>query len=114
MNLKPVGWQVLVKMEKVEKEIKDGALAGFVISSDKENKREQEGHDRGIIVAFGPLAFSEIVEEGASAEERAEMWGVKIGDEVEFHRYDGKVPSTPGFEEFRVIPDKNIVATVEN
>ena len=45
--------QVLIEMDVVEKEVKEGALAGFQLASNTEHEREQTGHDVGKIVAFG-------------------------------------------------------------
>lgn len=109
--IKPLGFQVLVKMEAVEQEITDGALKGFQLASDTENKREQVGHDIGVVVDFGPLAYIgwEGVE-GNDPIERAECWGVKIGDKVEFHRYDGKIPAN--FKDYRLVPDKELIGVI--
>lgn len=108
--IKPVGFQVLVKMEEVEMI----SAGGIVIATAIENKREQAGHDIGVIVSFGPLAYIgwEGVE-GVSADERAECWGLKVGDKVEFHRYDGKELDHPGYEDHRLIPDKDIIGVIE-
>ena len=110
--IKPLGYQVLVKMEEIEQTVKEGALAGFVLTSDEENKREQVGHDLGVVVAFGPLAYTgwEGVQ-GVTPDERAECWGVKVGDKVEFHRYDGKIPA--GHKDHRLVPDKELIGVIE-
>lgn len=114
MGIRPVGFQVLVKMEEVKQSIEGGALDGFQLASNEENKREQAGHDFGVVVDFGPLAYVgwEGVE-GNTGKERAEVWGVNIGDKVEFKRYDGKASNHPDYEGYRFIVDKDIVGVYE-
>jgi co-chaperonin GroES (HSP10) len=111
--MKPNGFQILVKMEEVSQEIEEGALAGFVLSTESEHKREQKGHDQAVVVSYGPLAY--LGWDGCDAETaegRAEQWGNKIGDVVEFNRYDGKELNHPGYENYRLISDKDIIAVV--
>lgn len=105
---KPCGFFVLVEIEEVEDKIKEGALAGFVTQTVSEHKREQEGQAIGVIRAFGPTCFK-----GFSGCDGPEDWGVKIGDRVEFNRYDGKKCLAKGFENHRLISDNNIVAVLE-
>ena len=52
-TLKPTGYYILVRMEEVE-QVSDG---GIIIATNAEIKREQTGHDVGVIAAFGPTAF---------------------------------------------------------
>ena len=112
--IKPTGYYVLIEMEEVSQQVTEGVLKGFVMASDTEHEREQAGHDVGIIRALGPTSFSGY--EGCDAETstgRAEQWGVKVGDKVEFNRYDGKVPRYPDFENFRIIQDHHIIGVIE-
>jgi len=112
--IKPTGYYVLVKMELVEQTVSDGALAGFVIATKEEHQREQSGHDVGTLVALGPTAFNGfqgVV--GTDAVVRAAEWGVKIGDKVEFNRYDGKTPSHPDFKDYRIIQDAHIIGVID-
>ena len=111
--IKPLGFHVLIKMEDVEQEIKEGALAGFQLTSDVENKREQAGHDVGVVVSFGPLAYVgwEGVE-GVTAEERAQAWGVEVGDKVEFNRYDGKAIDHPDYSGYRLMADRDLIGAI--
>ena len=111
--IKPLGFHVLIKMEKVEQEVKEGALAGFQLTSDTQNKREQTGHDIGVVVSFGPLAYVgwEGVE-GVTPEERAQSWGVEVGDKVEFNRYDGKELEHPDYQGYRIMADKDLIGAL--
>ncbi len=113
-DIKPCGYYVLVKMEAVEQTVSDGALAGFVLSSNDEHEREQSGHDVGTLVALGPTAFVGFQGvDGEAAHIRAEQWGVSIGNKVEFNRYDGKIPSHPDFKDYRIIQDAHIIGVIE-
>jgi co-chaperonin GroES (HSP10) len=106
MKIKPVGYQVLVRMEHVEKEIQEGALKGFELGTQKEMERVQHGHDVGVIEAFGPIAFK-----GYKDCNSPEDYGVKLGDKVEFRRYDGKeVACDP---DLRIINDGHILLVIE-
>jgi len=110
--LKPTGYYVLVKMEKVTKVSK----GGIIMYTENEHKREQGGHDMGTLVALGPTAFcgyAGIDLEGPNtAHDRAELWGVKIGDKIEFNKYDGKTPSHPDFKDYRLIQDAHIIGVI--
>ncbi len=112
--LRPTGYYVLVKMEIVEREVKDGALKGFVLSTTNENTREQTGHDVGIVMSLGPTAFSGYQGiDGETALDRAQQWGVDVGGKVEFSRYDGKIPSHPDYKDYRIIQDAHIIGVIE-
>jgi co-chaperonin GroES (HSP10) len=114
MNLKPTGYYVLIEMEEVSQKVTEGALKGFVMSSNTEHEREQGGHDVGIVRALGPNAFAGYNGcDGETSSERAEQWGCKIGDKVEFNRYDGKVPRYPDYQNHRIIQDHHIIGVIE-
>jgi co-chaperonin GroES (HSP10) len=105
--LNPVGYYVLVRVEKVEQV----SAGGIVIASNTENKREQEGHDVGVVESFGPTCFTGFrgVNDEDSTEDRCKSIGVGVGDKVEFSRYDGKVPRDPEFKDYRLIQDQHII-----
>ena len=143
--IKPTGYYVLVKMEVLEKKdaqkIEGSSLIIAAPKTQQENRdlaeREQKGHFRGTVVAFGPTAWSgyqgiamEIKasnEPGerlktagldavfgcmtpTTAEERAAQWGVKIGDVVRFQRYDGVDEG----DEYRLVQDGHIIGVIED
>ena len=109
MKYRPCGYRVLIKMDSVDKEITEGALKGFKLGSDDEQKKEEHGHCIGRIVSFGPTAFK-----GYAGCESPEDWGAKVGDLVEFNRYDGKIPLGDTNEEYRIINDCDILMVVSD
>jgi len=113
--MKPTGYHVLVKMGEVEEEVKDGALAGFKLRSDAEQGREEGGYYVGTVIAIGPTAHMGY--EGCDAEtpeERAALWGYKLGDQVYIGRYagDDHLKEIQGLENHRIIVDKDIKGVI--
>lgn len=109
MKLTPKGYYVLVEIPEVFK-----TSSNIIIPVEAE-EGEIAAADCGYVRAIGPTAYSGM--EGIKAEtstERAKMWGIKVGDKVEFKRYDGKKPSTPGYENYRLILDQHINCGVED
>lgn len=108
MKYKPAGHYVLVEVKPVETQTD----SGIVLYSPDELKREHGGRDIGKLVALGPLAY-----QGFAHAESASDWGVKVGDMVEFRRYDGKVPRLAEkheeFKNLRLINDNDIIAIIE-
>jgi co-chaperonin GroES (HSP10) len=108
-ELKPTGYYVLIRMEEVE-QVSEG---GIIMATNAEHKREQNGHDVGVIVAFGPTCFDGYQGiNGTTTEERAAQWGCKVGDRVEFNRYDGKVPRDADYQDHRIIQDAHIIGVL--
>ena len=109
--LKPTGYYVLVRMEEVEQTTE----SGIIIATNKEHEREQGGHDVGVILAVGPTSYMgfEGIDDSLPVQQRMEQYGVKIGDKVEFTRYDGKVPSNPELKDCRLIKDEMILGAYE-
>lgn len=109
MKIRPAGHYVLIKVDDVE----ETTESGIVIRSKNEQLREHEGRDIGTILEFGPLAYK-----GFAHAETPKEWGVKVGDRVEFKRYDGKVPrlaeDREEFQNLRLICDNDIIAVMED
>jgi len=115
--LNPLGFYVLVKVEKVEQFTE----SGIMISSDDLTSREQEANSKGWILAFGPTCYRGFAgpgEDGMCA--GPEDWGLEIGDYVEFQSYNGKVSafedtgdSSSKQKTLRLVPDSNIICKVE-
>lgn len=109
MRIKPTGHYVLVKVEAIE----DTHTGTSIIMVSDEARREHGGRDIGIVLEFGPTAYK-----GFAGCESPEHWGVKVGDKVEFNRYDGKIPRVAElddkFKDYRIINDNDIIAVVED
>ncbi len=102
MKIKPLGFYVLVEVDVVEEVSAGGIILGNV-------KREQEACEFGVIRAIGPVAYAGFpgCEDG-----KAEAWGVKVGDKVEYRRYEGKLSNHPDMENHRYIPDSHIIGVI--
>ncbi len=109
MEIKPAGYFVLIEVEPVEETFANSSI----VMADDLRKREQGGRDIGTVVSFGPLAFK-----GFEGCESPEDWGVKVGDKVEFNRYDGKTPRVAELDKtlanLKIIKDNDIIAIVED
>lgn len=112
MKYRPVGFRVLIEMDVVDREIKEGALEGFQITSDSEHKREESGNCIGKVVAFGPTAFQGYA--GCREDSAPSDFGVRIGDKVEFARYDGKIPLGDEEQRYRLINDVDVLMVIED
>ncbi len=107
-TLKPCGTKVLIKIIPYEN-ISQG---GIIMGTANEVERERKGRDIGELISFGPLAFKGY--KGCLDIEGPEDWGCKLGDIVEYRRYDGKIPRIDGYEDYRYIDDEDIIAVIEN
>lgn len=108
MKLKACGYYVLIEIPKEEK-----ASSILHIPKDYEDA-EVSNSDVGVVLSIGPSAYGGMAAiDGATGEDRAAQWGVKVGDKVEFTRYDGKRPSTEGYESCRFIQDQHIITVIE-
>lgn len=107
MNINPCGHRVLVKVKPVEEKTE----GGIYLPEDLKRK-ELTGRDLGNVVAFGPTAYRGL----SSCDGGPEEWGVKVGDTVEFNRYDGKVPRygeiNEEYKNFRILNDSDILAVI--
>lgn len=113
--LKPLGFYVLIEMEEVKEVSAGGIILGDV-------SREQDAADVGYVRAIGPTAFFGYAgcdqSEYPPSHSRYEMapheiWGIDVGDKVEYRRYEGKVTGQKDFKNFRYIPDSAIIGKVE-
>jgi chaperonin GroES len=112
--LNPLGYYVLIKVASAEEVTSGGiVLPGSLV------EKEQMIEETGEVVAFGPTAYrgmqgctlDDVKETGKPAHE---LWGVKVGDRVEFKRYEGKTSYVDGFENHRYIPDTHIMGVISN
>lgn len=109
-TITPTGYYILVEMEVVE----ETTESGIIVYDDAALKREQSGHNVGVVRSLGHTVYQGFagIEGKASKEERAAAWGVNIGDKVEFNRYDGKIPNDADHQNFRIIQDAHIIGVV--
>ena len=109
MKLKACGYYVLIEIPQKKE-------SDSLIHIPKEfEDAEVSNSDVGIVRSIGPACFSGMAAiDGKTAIERAAQWGVKEGDKVEFTRYDGKRPSTEGYEHHRFIQDQHIITVIED
>lgn len=110
MKLRPTGFRVLIKVKSID-ETHQGTS---IIMVNDEAKREHGGQDVGEVIEFGPTCYK-----GYAGCEGPEDWqaGLKVGSQVEFNRYDGKVPRAAEIDEslsdYRIINDEDIIAVLE-
>lgn len=101
--IKPCGTTVLVEVIPVEAKSK----GGIIMHSETSLRREFGGRDIGRVIAFGPLCYKDFNID-------SEGWGAKVGDLVEFNRYDGKVSGfaedNEKYKNYRLISDNDIIA----
>ena len=105
---KPFGYYILVEMKSVEKK----SSGGIIIHSDASQQRDQDDNHIGVLKALGPVSYSglDAIGNELPVEERARMWGVKIGDEVQFKSYDGiQLKDREGLENYRLIKDFDVI-----
>ena len=116
MKVKPIGFYVLVEMDSVEEKTESGIYIG-------DQTREQAACEFGIIKAIGPVAYLGFP--GCDPREYPnnhhlakmqphEIWGVNVGDRVEYRRYEGKESAADGTKNLRYIPDSHIIGVVSD
>lgn len=116
--IKPLGFYVLIEMIEIQKK-----SAGGIILETKDVERQQEGCDIGYVRDIGPIAFRGFPgcdpkdyppSHVYSTMEPYQIWGIEIGDKVEYRRFEGKVSGIEGNERLRYIPDTQIIGKVED
>lgn len=112
--IEPLGFYVLVEMEVVEDISPGGIYKGNV-------DREQGACDIGVVRAIGPTAFrgfpgcnpSDYSPSHAHYSlQPSEIWGVNIGDKVEYRAFEGKLTGVKEAKNMRYIPDTQIIGKV--
>ena len=108
IDFTPCGFKVLIDVVEYE----TATHGGIITCTNEFLKKERNGMDIGRVLKFGPIAFK-----GYSDCETPEDWGVKVGDLVEFVRFDGKLsrlaldyPEQCGG--WRVINDSDIIGVI--
>lgn len=120
MKIKPLGFYVLVEMVEVE-----STTAGGIIRIKSEVEREQDATDIGYVRAIGPTAYvgypgcDETTQEydtdmcAMPDKTPCRIWGLELGQKIEYRRYEGKKSALPGYENFRYIPDSHIIGAID-
>lgn len=112
LKVRPNGFYVLIKMQEVKNVSDGGIILGDV-------SHEQDSCDVGEVLAIGPTAFAGFPacdpseyqpHDPRSKMTPAEIWGIKVGDKVEFRRHEGKVSTKDSL--YRSIPDSMIINTI--
>jgi len=111
MHIKPLGFYVLIEMEIVE-EISAG---GIILDRDLVSK-EQDATDTGYVRAIGPTAYCGYP--GCDTEGKLlvpyQMWGLEVGQKIEYRKFEGKKSSAKGYENYRYIPDSHIIGVISD
>lgn len=103
---RPMEFNVVVELDPVEEK-----TAGGIILVRDHVEREKLGAEEGTLVAVSPLAFGYV-----KPEEWAEASPPRIGQRVMIKRYDGilRDHEVDGVKRsYRIVPDKSIVAVIE-
>jgi co-chaperonin GroES (HSP10) len=115
ISVEPLGHYILVEALKVE----DTSASGIYLG---DKTREQSACEFGIVRAFGPTCFIGI--DGCDPERYPpgdprynmaphELWGLNVGDQVEYRRYEGKYTGIKEAGALRYIPDAQIIGKVK-
>lgn len=96
-GITPQGHRVLIKAEEVEETTKGG-----IVLPGELTKKQQLAEIRGRVIEIGLTAYSD----------QAAPF-CKVGDRVIFAKYSGILYDGKDGEEYRVINDLDIVATIE-
>jgi co-chaperonin GroES (HSP10) len=106
MNIKPLGFYVLIEMESFE----ETTAGGIVLPGDLVNK-EQDATSIGYVRGIGPTAYDGYP--GCNSVSPSHDWGLEIGQKVEYRKFEGKKSAAPGCENYRYIPDSHIIGAIE-
>jgi len=107
---KPCGYHVVIEIVPLEETSK----GGIILYSQDDVKRARQVREIGKVLSFGPLAFKGL----SSSCNGPEDWGVKVGDYVEFKKFDGKESicneyiDSEKHETIRIINDQDIIGVL--
>ncbi len=108
MKIKPCGYFVLVDVTEAE-----SVTTGGIVLPRELVEKEQAVEETGIVVAFGPTCFVGMRGCDAEGVPAYEQWGLRVGDKVEFKKYEGKKSFVEGMENHRYIPDTHILGVID-
>jgi len=101
----PILHRVLVKQNKLEdtnKDYKRATNIGLIIPEHEDKSRAQAGVDTGTVIALGATAYKDF---GVDPP-------VKVGDEVAFARFSGKVVRDPKDDQEYVLLNDEDICTI--
>lgn len=115
MSIRPIGYRVLVKPDKLEsdKTFASAKKAGIAIPENLESVQLAERKlDAGEVVAIGEAAFR-VFKAEAGIPQSTPNW-VNVGDRVVFAQYAGKTIIDPqDGERYLVLSDEDLVAVIK-
>lgn len=122
MKIKPLGFFVLIEMFQVKNE-------GLIELPQELLDKEQEATDIGWVRAIGPTAYvgypgceaatssmDDVLNDAVkvSTITPADCWGLKVGQKIEYRRFEGKKSAVKGYENYRYIPDSHIIGAIDD
>ena len=123
MKIKPLGFYVLVEMEKV-------TTGGVIELPEDIIAKEQDATSVGYVRAIGPTAYSGYpgcdINDSSSPLTAVEAlsgmtsatphgcWGLEIGQKIEYRKFEGKKSAVKGYENYRYIPDSHIIGAIDD
>lgn len=115
INVRPAGNFVLVEMVEIKKQSSGGIV---FVDVDK----EQAAVEVGIVRAIGSTAFIGVAgcnptdyptNDPRYKMEPHELWGIKIGDQVQYARYEGQPVKLRDYDRFRYVTDITIKGVID-
>lgn len=114
MKIKPLGFYVLIEMEKV--------TTGVIELPEDIIAKKQAATSIGYVRAIGPTAFAgypgcdepvnmKIRERKAWLPHKS--WGLEVGQKVEYRKFEGKESTVKEYKNYRYIPDSHIIGAIE-
>jgi len=99
-----VGCRLVLRVEQViDPKLERAKKAGLVLAAEteKDQERAQAGVDKGIVLSIGPNCSPAWIE------------GVKVGDEIAFAKYAGKLVTAKDDPEdkYLIINDEDVICT---
>ena len=105
------GYRILLAVDSVEEEIREGALKGFQMTHSEQQKRmENSGQQTGTVLGIGETCWTD------ATGNKMVPW-CDVGDQILFSKHAARFIYTPGedklaAEEFAVINDTDVIAVV--
>lgn len=121
MKIKPLGFYILIEMEVVEE-----MTAGGIALPESLTNKEQDATSIGYVRAIGPTAYhgypgcdaedwqKELSGKCAADVTPPELWGLRIGQKIEYRKFEGKKSAIEGYENYRYIPDSHIIGALDD